>query len=480
MGDHEVWHSLDKLLTSMKGEDLAMKYVNGNDLTPLEFLSACSAQAPFINSWAKRVELMRAARIAISQDIRRVHAFAESLFRLLIQSGPVDDEGLCSLVSVYLDTQRMLEPRYGTECILKCLYDPIFSRIENNAKAQELGRQALKIIDQEFQLLSIQKILLYTSFKQRDEEEDNDESSESSLSEWDNTSDSTESSFDIDEIEILPEQSAAAAWMLSPTFLDPPILTSFGKYLWCGHHIRYLLNQYSTNPNIARRGFELFASIGQLTIPSKKQIDEQIEDVCLLLKDGFTFVVHERSLVARDVLGEFLISLSPLSFSWNVLAKLARDLSLPSTVRGYILDIIRRINLKTDRNIMYSVSFALQLLEGSDQDDDNIVTSCFSIIESLIARSRTGNVKCEDAIKKHADRIKTVVTDIHRKAKEMESELLESDRYQLRLEHPVKNHISEPGKTPENYNSESADRGRARLIAGTAEILLNSLKALSD
>jgi hypothetical protein len=497
--EHPVWVSLDNLLQVVKsGEEVANRYLKEDELTSIEFLSACASQAAFISSWQNRVKLLQAVKVAIGKDKKRVFGFAESLFKELLNSTPFDENAALEMVSIYVDIMKIIpDISVATQGLLRCLYDPILTRIVSSDKAQHWGKIIIDVLECELDVFTIQKLLLFQKFREREDLEEND--SDSTLTEWENTTDSTDSSIEDHGLECPVEASAAAAWILAPQLLDPPVLNSYGRFTWTNTHARYLL-RLPSNTLAAQRGLELLASFGSVRFPTRaiaknsmqneEEEENSLDEAYDTITAAFAYVSSIQSTEARDVVADFIKSVEPIEIRAKLMIKLSKDELLAPPIRGYAIDLLRRETMKHEKVIPLALRLTLNFLDMKNQDDQ-IVMASLSCLYSVGVRAKNGDDACLDWTKLFAVDVYSVVDRIWRSSTDMEAEITRDDSFQLKLPCPVEKPqlkgtlpaevqgSTRPLRTsqpPPGATTPQADLGRARLIAGAAEPLLTLWK----
>lgn len=456
MGDHPVWGSLLKWLEESGDGELSATnclLVEG-ELTPMEFLSASAAQCFTIEPWALRVELFKACAVAIRMGGVRVHSFAHSIFEQLIHVTPnvVDDEYCCRLVDLYVELVLGCKVKAPTMQLLRVVYDPLLTRVGSTALAQACAQKVLRAIEYELETLTVQEILLTSAFAEKQAGlEDEDEDEDESLSEWEGTSDSTDSSVDLDpgssesRIQVPLECMAAACYFLAPDLLPSGVLSEWGKFKWAQPSARYLLRNTPSKSLAAKRGFELFCGFGPVHIHDE-------DDVLEMVVAAVNFCVELQSVTCRNAVQAFVSELSPHPCA--LLMRIADDASQISPgVRAWALDVLRQQLVRRPELFEHVQRGVLDLLQEDGQD--------LEIYAALFALLRLVKLKRIRVDERYASDVLIATKRIHQALMDMEREIDKDMVFQLRA--------VEGQAQAENVASRQAELGRARLAGGLAE-----------
>ena len=489
--DHPVWVSLDDLLEKDSGEFIANKYIGDKDdeLTPFEFLAACSSQAAHIKTWSKRVELMKAVHVAIKRGGKRVHGFAESIFKELSRIEPHDEAALITLLEILTRIVRSYDSEVGTPILLRCLYDPILTRILNTREAQRLGKDIISIIEKEYETFTLQELLLFQAFREKENlEESND--SDDSLSDWENTSDSTDSSLRDQDRECPSEVSAACAWILAPLMIDdPPILTAFGRFAWGHHHARFLMSLPS-NTLASRRGLELFASFGNVNFPPlKPPFDENNEifsDAYETISTALNFVSSIQSIEGRNAITDFLESISPDQIRIEFMLALAKSAQNLPPIRGYVIDLLRK-QVSSDPKLISQIAKILFNLLKVDNQEFEVISSILVFFRLVVLSLNSNERKPKNYFREFFMEFRfDLIEEIKRlrnKYEELEADSNNQETFFLRqpyvkLGDGLKIEFS--SEPPKGVSTPQADLGRARLIVSSCNTFLQDSKKIEE
>ncbi|KAH9258671.1 hypothetical protein BASA81_003173 [Batrachochytrium salamandrivorans] len=460
MGDHPVWASLLEWLEgSGDGELLATNclLVKG-ELTPMEFLSASAAQCFTIEPWALRVELFKACAVAIRMGDARVHSFAQTIFEQLIHVTPdsVDDEYCCRLVDLYVELVLGCKIKSPTMQLLRVVYDPLLTRVGNVELAQVCAQKVLIAIEHDLETLTVQEILLTSAFAEKQAGLEDDEEEDESLSEWEGTSDSTDSSVDMDpnfsdsRIQVPLECMAAACYFLAPDLLPSGVLSEWGKFKWAQPSARYLLRNTPSKSLAAKRGFELFCGFGPVYIHDE-------DDVLEMVVAAVNFCVELQSVTCRNAVQAFISQLSP--HPCTLLVRIAEDASQISPgVRAWALDVLRQQLVKCPELFEQVQQSVLDLLQVDGQD--------LEIYAALFALLRLVKLKRIDVDGRYASEVIVATKRIHQVLMDMEQEIDKDMVFQLRA--------TEGEGQGVNVATRQAELGRARLASSLAEEVIQN------
>lgn len=449
--EHPAWTNLCALLEHASPQDI--------DLRPHELLSSCTLSNPITLNEASKV--LDCALYCHQQLKDKINAISSLFHRLTARSYPVEDDAIrLRMVLAYLAIQN------DEADLLECLYDPILIRFFDPIIAKTTARLVFDKVN-----VDVQRVLIPALLE--------DDADESSLSVWDDSSDST-MSVPLWALEgnLSQQVRAAVAWTLAPDRLfQPDVLNAYGKFAWCAPYIQVLLSMDDTTPCL--RGLDLVISLSPVEIPisilDEDELSETFSVTCSSLGSILRFSSRTQSLQARDVFANFVKVLEPVPVRVAVLVSIASDDSHTPPVRGFVIDLIRAEILSkrfTPQQLIQSeeyirgVKLALDCINNSHELDIlsaslNLLRGCALVIDS-------------DARKQLKEKAELQLRHVLLKhAKEIEEEIDRSVNIQLRV---PSHDFSVPKSVPQNGPSAAqADYLRTRIVAYQAEELLKIL-----
>lgn len=254
------------------------------------------------------------------------------------------------------------------------------------------------------------------------------------------------------------------------------------------------------NTLAARRGLELFASFGAVRFPKQRvrlpghgadDDDDDgevniLDDALETIKSAFRLASALQSTQVRDVIASFLHKVEPLSTRMELLKRIVSDETQTPPIRGFALDLIRKQTMENDSFIRPAVQIAVKLLAQPSQED-SLAMAGLSLLNLVGLRARNGSsAECLNVAKSEAVEVYDVVVKVHRAVRELEEEIHKEDTFQLKHEHPLSDKVktypavssasNNRAPPPVGCMTPQADLGRARLVAGAAEPVIDVWK----
>jgi hypothetical protein len=397
-----------------------------------------------------------------------------------------------------------------SQSLILCIWDPLMIRVQNDDEARKTMEIIILSLENDFHLSRqdlIQGLVLSSSSDDDDDENSNNSEKETSDEDeaWSDTSDST-ASYSVDEStpprnnQQIPDHCRASiAWALMTRpcqniFDDVIILSDVGNLSWCHRHSKRLMDE--GNVVVIMRGIQLLKCLFPVNLTSRSLDEELIDDVANTLMSALRCATNLRSLAIRDEVDRALMLITPTSISLQIITWLLEWIggsgnnNSSDAIRGYLLDLCRKQmsrNVKETNIISSCAQLAIKQLEQNPTSFSEANESAISILRfiallpsSSSSFSSTGDNKSTHTTTELRDWWKSkaisLVRELWRKAKEVENDIDEDEEFRLRVPMSQQQQQQQQQQQPLEDNGQlgNTEKGRARLIANVAELLLTS------